>query len=77
MARTLTDTERDRAAVLAEEGMPATWIADDLDVGTAAVRNAGIHLTVADQTAWRSEWGRIRRNPTLYALHTEFAPTVR
>lgn len=76
-ARTLTPIEQARAAALAGEGMPASWIAEDLDVTRSAVAYAGAAMSSEDVTSWRVAWAHIRRHPPLLALHAEFAPPVR
>ncbi|MBB4667074.1 hypothetical protein BKA24_001783 [Microbacterium marinum] len=64
---------------LMAEGMPASWVAEDLDVRGNIARGIRARHMDADQRAevdaeWRSVWGDIRRNEELLELHRQFAP---
>lgn len=73
----LPPPQAERARLLLEEGMLATWVADDLGVTRATVYP--IAITIPDRAqhvlAWQQVWAQIRRNPDLVALHREFNPT--
>lgn len=69
----LTPEQRDRIAVLIREGMPATWIAEDVGCARGTItRHALVGATSSSE--WRQVWNRIRRNDALLQLHREFAP---
>lgn len=76
MSRRMTDVDRARLAVLRAEGMPASWIAEDLGVHTHTVQTA-VPADPEQVAAWRSDFQHIRRNPALFALHCELAPKAR
>lgn len=67
-----------RLARLAEEGMPANWIAEDLGVNYRAVQEHTRHVPGREEAKreWASAWQSIRQNEALLALHHEIAPTV-
>lgn len=69
----LTHEQRDRISVLIQEGMPATWIAEDIGCARGTITR---HALVGDTSSneWRQVWNRIRRNDALLQLHREFAP---
>lgn len=67
--------KRERALVLLREGMPATWIAEDLNVNTETIREMGRKLGAPRQeavTEWQRTWIRIRNNTVLFQLHESF-----
>lgn len=69
--RPVTTEERARVKLLASERMPATWIAEDVGRGVSWVR---AQVRGGPDSDWSSAWHQIRQNPTLLALHREFAP---
>lgn len=70
----LTDAQKERIRVLQAEGMPSTWIAEDLGIKASRVR--GLFPTGIDPE-WQSVWQSIRQNSILLELHFEFAPKRR
>lgn len=68
----LTDVQLRRIAQLASEGMPKTWIAED--IGVRATQLKDIHLSKDDIRAWQSVWAGIRHHKNLADLHRQFAP---
>lgn len=75
--RGLTPEQLARAMRLRSEGMPASWIAEDLDKSRMTLIRAGMPTDRAALAAWASVWTAIRRSPALLALHHEFAPPRR
>lgn len=72
-----TDAELDRAWVLLEEGMPLTWVAEDLHRGEQHLRerlSSDVGHKLKTGEGWHQVWSGIRNDPTLLALHREFAP---
>jgi hypothetical protein len=57
--------------------MPASWIAEELDVRRESIFRAGVLADPEAAREWRSVWQTIRRAPDLYALHCEFQPADR
>jgi len=55
------------------EGLPASWIAEDLGCSTKTVQTR-TRAQPDEAAAWRTVWQHIRRHPELYALHTQIAP---
>lgn len=57
------------------EGVPATWIAEEMGVSVDVVRYrarlAGIR---GRRSGWASVWPQIRSRSDLLKLHREFAP---
>jgi hypothetical protein len=76
-ASTLTESDIERARVLRAEGVPMSWIAEDLDCRRMTLSRAGISEDPEATAEWRSAWSKIRRSDQLYALHAEFAPPRR
>lgn len=74
--RHLEGPDLDRAATLRAEGLPASWIAEDLDCRRESIFRSGI-LAGEAAAQWRSVWPAIRTNPALAALHREFQPDAR
>lgn len=70
----LTPEQLARARVLRAEGMPASWIAEDIGRPRMVLFRAGMTTDRAALSAWASVWTAIRRSPTLLALHYELAP---
>lgn len=63
-----------RMKELAADGMPATWIAESVNVAPESVRHyLGPRPDVAPD--WRPVWQAIRRDIELAKLHREFAPS--
>jgi hypothetical protein len=54
------------------EGMPATWIAETVNLKRDAVQRRE-RMPEGARQEWLAAWSAIRRNPTLLALHREFA----
>jgi IS30 family transposase len=69
----LTDEQRARVKQLRAEGMPATWIAEDIGCNAETAR-AVVQAKPEEVLDWRQSFALIRRNPELYALHRQFAP---
>lgn len=67
-----TPAERDRVLALQKERLPMTWIAEDLQRPVVELRKA--FPPGGTDPEWYSAWAQIRHNPTLLALHREFAP---
>jgi len=67
---------RRRARQLLREGMPANWVAEDLDSDGTTTR--ALALTVDGHAEsvleWRRAWAFIRHKPELLELHYQFAP---
>jgi len=72
--RGLTPAQLERAMRLRSEGMPASWIAEDLGRPRMVLFRAGMTTDRSALNAWASVWSAIRRSPTLLALHYELAP---
>ena len=67
---------RERVRLLAAEGMPANWIAEDVGISASRTRE---HAKKAPGHAesvreWARVWQSIRRSDELTALHRQFAP---
>lgn len=75
-AKLLTDEELERARLLATEGMPILWIAEDLARSpmTIAKKIPGREQAISE---WREVWQYIRRREHLHALHDQFHPRER
>lgn len=71
----LTESDRQRIEQLRTDGVPATWIAEDVGVRRETVI-AVQHANPDDTSEWLSVWPTIRKRPELYALHKLFAPKV-
>lgn len=68
----VTKEQQARIDVLAREGLPATWIAEDVGVHPATVRDHRPADAPFDMIAWLPVWQHIRRYHL--DLHQEFAP---
>lgn len=69
----LTDDEKARIRVLAEQEVPVLWIADDIGRSPEAVhRVIGNRPEISKK--WLSVWPEILHNRALLELHREFAP---
>jgi IS30 family transposase len=74
--RSLTDAERARIVLLRAEGMPASWIAEDVGVCVDTIRTTSPAYP-AEVAEWRTQFQYIRRDAELFALHVELAPKRR
>lgn len=65
-----------RLAQLAEEGMPANWIAEDICLSYEVTQRhaASVPGHREHVREWTSVWHAIRQRPELLALHYEFSP---
>jgi hypothetical protein len=73
-----TEAQVARMQLLADEGMPASWIAEDFDVEGDVIRRrleGGAGRRAGDVSEWKKAWARIRHRPELRRLHDEFAPS--
>lgn len=72
-----TKGDRRRIRRLAKHGTPAAWIAEEMPYRYETVlQHARTAPGYAEETKeWQRVWPSIRNNPTLLALHHEFAPT--
>jgi len=60
-----------RIRQLLDEGMPATWVAEDVGMAPSTIyRHFGGTPHVRE---WKSVWSDIRTSPALLALHNEVA----
>lgn len=71
--RQLTADERARVVALRTEGLPARWIAEDLGTTENTVTRT-CPARPEEAAEWRTVFQQIRRDPELFALHTEIAP---
>ena len=69
----VTPAQRDRMLQLASEGMPGTWIAEDVGLSVSTVYRI-IGPQPENSHEWKSVWGKIRNRDHLAALHNEFRP---
>lgn len=72
----LSKEKLDRMLVLAREGMPTNWIAEDVGLSADTVRK---HVCKnpdyrREIRGWSSVWPKIRKSSKLMGLHREFAP---
>lgn len=70
----LTTVEQDRIAVLAQEGVPTTWIAEDLGISRDAVDRHRDQLGIPRAYDYKAVYLAIRWDEHLLNLHREFAP---
>lgn len=63
-----------RMGVLAQEGVPSAWIAEDVGYQRRAVDRYRERQGVQSDGEYKAVCQSIRRNPVLLALHREFAP---
>lgn len=70
-----TPEEIKRGTTLRDEGMPATWIAEDLGKDLRELRRV-LPPDPEASKEWKRVWSGIFPNPTLLALHEEFKPRV-
>lgn len=76
----LTETEERRVVSLLAEGMPATWIMEDIPMSpyTTKQLRRGKSWAIENAKEWQRVWASIRRDPVLLKLHWEFSPpTIR
>ena len=73
---TPTPEEIERAHMLAAEGMPLSWIAEDLRRGRDCLAKR-VPLDKENVAEWRRVWQEIRRSEVLFSLHHEFYPRER
>lgn len=69
--------ELQRVYVLAEEGMPMTFIAEDIGRNSVHLRDrfdVSAHRPKDAVIEWKRTWSAIRSNPVLLELHREFHP---
>jgi hypothetical protein len=69
----MDQSTRDRIKQLSAEGMPSTWISEDVGYGRSTVIRVspfGSH----NSKEWLTVWQKIRRSEVLLELHREFAP---
>lgn len=72
--RRMDEATRERVLCLRAEGMPGRWIAEDVGFNEDWIYKIAPG-SPEDVREWRSAWMKIRKNPTLVALHREFAPS--
>lgn len=70
----VTLAEAKRIRELAAEGMPATWIAEDLHLHDKTVRGIIGRMDPFLVREWKCVWSGIRHDDDLYHLHRQFAP---
>lgn len=63
-----------RIRQLHDEGMPSSWIAEDVGLRPSQVRR--IAGPSSGATEWRRCWALIRRDADLFALHQSLAPKL-
>jgi len=69
----LTEDEIARAKALFDEGMPLTWIAEDLHRSDKTLsKQLGMRPALVSQ--WKEVWQQIRRSEQLLELHRQIAP---
>lgn len=69
---TLTPEQIERIELLAADGMPKPWIAED--VGATRYQLTYLKLDPDHVKAWQSVWSGIRHKRHLLELHNQFAP---
>lgn len=69
----LTAEQIARIELLIGEGMPSTWVAEDVGCARWTVLKY-MRLGREATSEWLQAWCAIRPNPTLLQLHREFAP---
>jgi hypothetical protein len=70
--------QAERIRVLAAEGMPYTWIGEDVDLDRDVVARVAKGCRPDDApTQWRQVWGWVKHDHNRLALHDDFAPPVR
>lgn len=72
--RKLEAHELERIRILAEDGVPAAWIAEEMPVQYDTVRKAMLRMGLKSDPEYHSIQVSIRRNPKLAPLHEEFCP---
>jgi len=76
MSGPMTSAAKNRMEALRDEGLPASWIAEDLGCSTKTVQ-LRTRTRPEEVAAWRTDFQHTRKNPELFALHCEFAPARR
>lgn len=71
--RRLSPSEEKRVRALLSEGMPATWVAEDVRQNPTTIAKR-FRSDPDNVRAWRQVWQQIRRSEVLYDLHNEFYP---
>lgn len=78
---TITSQQRERATLLLEDGVPTSWVAEDVGLSLTTVEGFITPELRArrepSRKDWLSAWTSIKRNPTLLALHREFTTRKR
>lgn len=74
--RHLTEAQRARVLELRADGLPASWIAEDIGAAVGTVQRL-CPSPPGEAAAWRSASQQIRRDPALFALHAEISPRGR
>ena len=76
MGHRYTPEEDARIALLVAEGMPSTWIAEDLQRPLKSLQQRSTRMpgVEAKNAGWAEVWPTILHDPALLALHHEFAP---
>lgn len=72
--RRRTATAEARMRALLAEGLPADWIAEDIDEEPRNVRKFAYRQHISTDNGWKATRLSIVKNPALRALHEEFAP---
>ena len=74
MKTRLTFDDHLRVHTLLAEGMPSSWIAEDIgrsrDTVLPVARRRGDHAEAVRE--WKSVWSQIKNNAVLLALHEQF-----
>lgn len=74
MSSKLTEKDLERIRVLAEDGVPISWIAEEFDVTEDAVRKAAKSMGYSSDREYMRTQAAIRNKPILAALHAEISP---
>jgi hypothetical protein len=71
-----TEAEKERVALLVTEGLPNTWIAEDIDRSIKSVQKKAALVDGAAQRNfdWAHVWPHIMHNDDLLRLHRQIAP---
>jgi hypothetical protein len=73
----LTEEQLQRATTLIDEGMPATWVAEDLGLPNRHAINKRFQDRPGREVSrkeWERVWFRIMNSPILLDLHQQFTP---
>ena len=74
-SRTVTQAQVDRILVLARDGLPTGWIAEDAKVALNTVNSVRTKAGIEGPGPKERVWPQVRWKPELAALHREFAPS--